>query len=146
MSVAIEAFPIRLSLSAGLVSELSDVHSSLRAITDRRGSAVTVYVGGEIDAANVPTFRHLLREAAAAASSPGPVVVDIGGLDFMGCCAVTALAEEADRCRRRGVDVRLVSQEPIVARMLTAGGLSSRLDLYPDIDSALSAVSPRKSC
>ncbi|EFD59281.1 conserved hypothetical protein, partial [Mycobacterium tuberculosis T92] len=59
------------------------------------------------------------------------------GLDFMGCCAFAALADEAQRCRCRGIDLRLVSHQPIVARIAEAGGLSRVLPIYPTVDTAL---------
>ena len=71
---------------------------------------------------------------------PGPLVIDTDGLDFMGCCAFTALAEEADRCRCRGIRMCLVSRRPGVGRIIAAAALGSRLRLYPNMDTALSAA------
>jgi anti-anti-sigma factor len=140
MSVAVQPYPIPLTLSANLVSALNNPRSVLRTIAQRDGTTVTVYVGGEVDAANEHSWQQLLREAAAATPPPGPLVIDTDGLDFMGCCAFTALAEQADRCRRRGIRMSLVSSKPIVARIITAGGLGSRLPVHPDADTALSAA------
>jgi anti-anti-sigma factor len=65
------------------------------------------------------------------------LIVDVTGLDFMACCAVEVLAEEAENCRRRGVELRLVSPQQIVARIVDACGLSGVLPIYPTADSAL---------
>jgi anti-anti-sigma factor len=127
----------RLTLSTRLVYELGDPHSTLRATTDRRGAAVIIYAGGEIDACNEQTWRHLVSEAASGIAAPGPLVVDVTGLDFMACCAVEVLAEEAKALRRRGVDLRLVSPQQIVSRIVDACGLSGMLPIYPTVDSAL---------
>lgn len=139
MNPASEAVRKPLTLSTRLVSELSNTRSMLRTTTERNGAAVIVYAGGEVDAGNEQTWRHLLGEAAAAASPPGPVVVDTRGLDFMGCCAFAALADEANRCRRRGVGVRLVSCQPIVSRVVDACGLRDALPIHSTVNSALSA-------
>jgi anti-anti-sigma factor len=104
--------------------------------------AVIVTAGGELDASNEATWRRLLSEAAAAAGPPGPLVVDTGGLDFMGCCAYAALAEEAERCRQRGVDVRLVGNQPLVARIVAACGLGELLPIDDSVDAALSVYDP----
>jgi anti-anti-sigma factor len=128
-----------LTLSTRLVYELGDPHSTLRATTDRRGPAVLIYAGGEIDACNEHTWRHLVSEAASIVTTPGPLVVDVTGLDFMGCCAFAALADEAERCHRRGVELRLVSSQPVVARTVDACGLGGVLPVYPTADSALAA-------
>jgi anti-anti-sigma factor len=126
-----------LMLSTRLVYELGDPHSTLRATTDRRGPAVLINAGGEIDACNEHTWRHLVSEAVSVVTSPGPLVVDVTGLDFMGCCAFAVLADEAQRCHRRGVELRLVSRQPIVARVVDACGLSLALPIYPTADAAL---------
>jgi len=129
-----------LMLSTKLVYELGDPNSTLRATADRSGPAVLIYAGGEVDACNEHTWRHLVSEAASVVTAPGPFVVDVTGLEFMGCCAFAALAEEAKRCQQRGIDLRLVSCEPIVARVVDACGLSGVLPTYPTVDSALSAA------
>jgi anti-anti-sigma factor len=132
-----EQLSTHLILSTRLVYELGDPNSTLRATADRTGPAVLIHAGGEVDACNEHTWRQLLDEAAAAVSAPGPFVVDVSGLDFMGCCAFAALADEAARCRDRGVELRLVSHQPIVARILDACGLARMLPVYPSVDAAL---------
>jgi len=127
-----------LMLSSRLVSELAQARSTLRTTTERIGLAVIVSAGGELDASNDATWRRLLGEAAAAAGAPGPLVVDTSGLDFMGCCAYAALAEEAARCRGRGVEMRLVSNQPVVRRIVAACGMSELLVVDDTVDAALS--------
>jgi anti-anti-sigma factor len=132
-----ERFTPNLTLSTRLVSELGDSRSTLRATTDRDGPAVLIHAGGEIDAHNEQTWRHLVSEAAAAATPPGPFVVDVTGVDFMACCAFSVLADEAEWCRRRGVELRLVSRQPIVARIVKACGLTELLPVFPSVEVAL---------
>jgi anti-anti-sigma factor len=127
-----------LTLSSRLISELAQSRNTLRMTTERIDLAVIVSAGGELDASNEATWRRLLSEAAAAAGPPGPLVVDISGLDFMGCCAYAALAEEAERCREHGVQLRLVSNQPVVARVVSACGLSELLPVDESVDAALS--------
>jgi anti-anti-sigma factor len=131
-----------LMLSSRLISELAQARSTLRTTIERSDLAVIVSAGGELDASNETIWRRLLSEAAMAAGSPGPLVVDISGLDFMGCCAYAALGEEAERCRCRGVEMRLVSSQPVVARIVTACGLSELLPVDDSVDIALSACAP----
>lgn len=131
-----------LMLSSRLVSELAQARSTLRTTTERIGLAVIVSAGGELDASNDAIWRRLLGEAAAAAGTPGPLVVDTSGLDFMGCCAYAALAEEAERCRGRGIEMRLVSNQPVVSRIVAACGMSELLPVDYTVDEALSACDP----
>ncbi len=128
-----------LMLSSRLISELAQARSTLRATTERSGPAVIVSAGGELDASNDAAWRHLLSEASAAAGPPGPLVVDTDGLDFMGCCAYAALAEEAERARERGVEMRVVSSQPVVARIVRACGLTELLPVDVSVNAALSA-------
>lgn len=132
--------PPPLTLSTRLVYELGDPHSTLRATTDRNGAAVLINAGGEVDACNEHTWRRLVSEAASVVIPPGPFVVDVTGLDFMGCCAFAALADEAHRCRDRGIELRLVSHEPIVTRIVDACGLNAVLPIYPTADAALASA------
>ncbi len=132
-----------LMLSTKLVYELDDPNSTLRATTDRSGPAVLIYAGGEIDACNEHTWRQLVSEAASVVTTPGPFVVDVTGLEFMGCCAFAVLADEAQHCQERGIELRLVSREPIVARIVDACGLGGVLPIYPTADSALAAAARR---
>ncbi len=132
--------PPPLTLSTRLVYELGDPHSTLRATTDRNGAAVLINAGGEVDACNEHTWRRLVSEAASVVIPPGPFVVDVTGLDFMGCCAFAALADEAQRCRDRGIELRLVSHESIVARIVDACGLNGVLPIYPTADAALASA------
>jgi anti-anti-sigma factor len=135
-----EPLSTHLMLSTRLVYELGDPHSTLRATTDHSGPAVVIYAGGEVDACNERTWRQLLDEAAAVVTAPGPFVVDVSGLDFMACCAFAALAEEAEGCRERGIELRLVSHQPMVARIVKSCGLTQMLPVYPTVDAALGSV------
>jgi anti-anti-sigma factor len=137
MSLVSDRYTRHLTLSTRLVSELGDSRSTLRATTDRDGPAVLIHAGGEIDAHNEQTWRHLVSEAAAIATPPGPFVVDVTGVDFMACCAFSVLADEAEWCRRRGVELRLVSRQPIVARIVKACGLTELLPIFRSVEMAL---------
>lgn len=111
---------------------------ALHATTERNGSAVIITVAGEVDASNDGDWRYLLAQMSATAPAPGPVVVDVRGLDFIGCCAYAVLARQSERCRRRGVTLSLVSTQPIVARTVAACGLRWLLPICPTIGAALS--------
>lgn len=141
MNIVVESMPTsHLTLSTKLVYELGDPTSTLRATADRSGPSVVIYAGGDVDACNEDTWRHLVCESASGVTAPGPFVVDVTGLDFMGCCAFSVLADEARSCQERGIDLRLVSCAPVVTRIVDACGLSGVLPIYPTVDSALSAA------
>jgi anti-anti-sigma factor len=118
-------------------SELGGTPTALHAVTERRGPAVIISVRGDVDASNEGDWKYLLAEMAGTATVPGPVVVDVRELDFMGCCAYSALTREAERCRRRGITLCLVSQDPIVARIVAACGLRWLLPIHSTTGAAL---------
>jgi anti-anti-sigma factor len=119
-------------------TQLSGTRPALRASTRHHGRAVIITVAGEVDAGNEGDWRHLLAQMAAAAAAPGPVVVDVRGLSFMGSCAYSGLARQAERCRRRGVTLCLVATHPVVARTVAGCGLRWMLPIHPTVESALS--------
>ncbi|BBZ39722.1 anti-sigma factor antagonist [Mycobacterium conspicuum] len=112
-------------------------NSGLRSVTELNGSAVVIHVGGDVDASNDTVWQRMVSRTASIASAPGPFVVDARAIDFMGSCAYVALANEAVRCGRRGVELRLVSSQPVVARTIAACGLGRLLPLYASVETAL---------
>ena len=124
-------------MGSGPAGVAGEVFSAPRATSERNGSAVIISVAGEVDAANEGAWKRLLYEVAAITLAPGPVVIDIGNLDFIGACGYTALAREALRCQRRGVSLCLVCHQPIVGRIVAACELRQMLPLYPTIETAL---------
>jgi anti-anti-sigma factor len=135
-TVAREIFPA--PCSTRLSSQFGDLNSGLRSITELSGSAVVIQVGGDIDASNESVWQRMVSRTASIAIAPGPFIVDVRALDFMGSCAYAALANEAVRCGRRGVSLRLVSSQPVVARTIAACGLGRLLPMYTSVDNALS--------
>jgi anti-anti-sigma factor len=135
-AVATERFPT--SSSTRLSSQFGDPNSGLRSITELSGPAVVIHVGGDIDASNESVWQRMVSRTASIAIAPGPFVIDLRELEFMGPCAYAALANEAVRCGRRGVNLRLVSSQPIVARTIAACGLGRLLPMYASVENALS--------
>lgn len=139
-----EVFATPLRLSARLVSELGAENSTMRATVQGFDSAVIVYVGGDIDACNDGNWRLLLAEASAFVTAPQLFIVDVNSAEFMSCSAYEALAEEALRCRERGVELCLVSIDPSVRRIVTACGLDDILSVHPSTPQSLQLVDPSR--
>lgn len=140
-TVASETFPA--PSNTRLSSQFGDPNSGLRSITECGGSAVVIHVGGDIDASNENVWQRMVSRTASIAIAPGPFVIDVRPLDFMGSCAYAALASEAVRCGRRGVSLRLVSSQPVVARTIAPCGLGRLLPMYTSVENALSPLSDR---
>ncbi|MHA7652171.1 anti-sigma factor antagonist [Mycobacterium sp. ML4] len=141
---ATEVFAAPLRLSPRLVSELGAETSTLRAAVQGFEAAVIVYAGGEIDAFNDDTWRLLLAEASAFAGPPQVFMVDVNSVEFMSCSSFLALADEASRCRERGIGLCLVSLHPSVARTVAACGLSEVLTVHETAPQCLQLVQRRR--
>lgn len=137
-SAITKAVSSSVPLSGRLKAELGGARNALRATAQRRGSAMIIFPVGEVDATNEAAWNHLLTEVTARASAPGPVIVDVRDVSFIGCCGYAALAAVLQRCRRRRVSLCLVSNQPIVARIVVACGLRRFLPVHSTIESALS--------
>jgi anti-anti-sigma factor len=126
--------------SSQLSSPTADMQSGLQATTEYTGSSVVVHVGGDIDASNARAWQNVLSQGAARAVAPGSFVIDVRDLDFMGSRGYAALAHEAAECRSRGVNLRLVTSQPIVAQTITACGLRPLLPTYTTVETALTPM------
>lgn len=131
--------PVRLG--GGLASAVGRSCQGLRVVVERNGPAVLVRAGGSVDASNAAVWRRLVGEAARITAIPGPLIVDTTGLEFMAVCAFAALAEESAGCRRRGIKLCLVSNQPITGRVVDAAGLGDELALFGSVDDALRPLS-----
>jgi anti-anti-sigma factor len=109
--------------------------------TDRCGHAVILRARGEVDAHTLPDWCRVLRDTAAHA----PMIVDITGLDFIGCSGLAALANQADACREHGTSLGVVSRTSIVHRIAAATGLDARLAIYPTTEAALQVAASGNS-
>ncbi|WP_293004523.1 anti-sigma factor antagonist [Mycobacterium sp.] len=111
--------------------------TSLQADIQRVGSAFVVHAVGELDSSNFDAWRTLLATTAAATNAPGPLVIDIRDMSFVATGALLAVAQQAAGCRRRGIDVRLVSDQAITAKLAQLTDLREAVTLYPTVDAAL---------
>lgn len=140
MSSALEFPRPKPTLSAGATGPLRSGRPRLRASSVRNGSAVIVTVAGELDASDGESWSHLLGKMAMAATAPGPFVVDVRNLQSIARSAFATLAREAQRCRRRGFNLSLVSDHPAVVQTVASCGLRPVLLVFPTVEAALSRL------
>lgn len=76
---------------------------------------VTVVVGGEIDIATIDEFRAGIVKARG--SMPEAIDLDLRGVTFMGCSAMSLLADEVPKATRAGARVAIEST-PMIDRLL----------------------------
>lgn len=144
-STSVKQLSLPRAFAARRITRFGCPRGDLRATTAQNGWAVLVSASGQVDASNAGSWGRLVSEAAGAARAPGPVVVDVSDMDFLGCCAFAVLGREAQRCRCRGINLCLVSHQRAVTRAVATCGLRWVIPIHPTIEAALSlahAASP----
>lgn len=87
----------------------------------RRGEIVVLSVRGQADAYTLSLWRREVGKAVeTAAAGRGALIVDTTRLEFLSLRTLAALAEDAQRYRRDGVEICLVTPNPRIAHL--AGG------------------------
>jgi anti-sigma B factor antagonist len=95
--------------------------------------AVTVLVDGDVDLYTVPLLAAALIHAEAWRARL--VVVDLSMVGYVGARCLGALIAARERALLRGGELRLAGGP--VARLLTATGLDTAIEHYPDRLAAL---------
>lgn len=135
----VDAFYSAPQLSDRLAAVGQRADNTLRLTAVRNDSATLLSVRGEIDAVNADAWACALEMAAAVTDAPGCLLVDARDLDFMGLVALVALTEQSRRCRRRGIELCVISTQPIVTRVIAACGWQGDISVYASVGSALEA-------
>ena len=84
-----------------------------------------IAVAGQLDISNASVLEKALEKAAA--SRPGAIVFELGGLQFMDSAGISVLV----RARSEVGEVRLRNPTPIVRRLIEITGLSGILPIEP---------------
>jgi anti-sigma B factor antagonist len=101
-----------------------------------RGDGVTVLSPfGEIDIYTGPKLRESVLVALQA--QPRILVMDIRGVKFMDSTAIGILMTALKQQRASGRDLKLVTDQPFILKLLTVTGLVNEFSIFPDIDTAL---------
>ena len=103
------------------------------------GLAIVVRAAGELDQDTVHALRLELRTAVAMATPPFPVVADLAGLTFFGSAGLNELLRQQRRASATGVPLRIAAAHRAVLRPITTSGLDQVLEVYPDVEQALTA-------
>jgi anti-sigma B factor antagonist len=103
----------------------------------RGGQHVVLDVVGHVDAFSAPLLRACLRTQLSRAGLR-ELVVDLGGVVFLGAAGVSAIVEAARRCRERGLPFRVRAHgRRHVLRPLEAAGVLEGLSVEADVAALL---------
>ncbi|TNC24665.1 STAS domain-containing protein [Amycolatopsis alkalitolerans] len=102
---------------------------------ERHDAATVLVVSGDIDMVTAPDFEKHLRSALR--DRPRTLVVDLGGVEFLGSAGLTALVaarQEAGTHTR----LRVVAPSSATARPLQLTGLDQEIPVFATREDALS--------
>ncbi|MFF5098689.1 MULTISPECIES: STAS domain-containing protein [Actinosynnema] len=95
-----------------------------------------VRVSGEVDMLTAPRLRS---EVVERITPGGVLVLDLGGVGFLGSAGLAVLVEAAQRSTREQAAFRVVAVERAVLRPLAATGLGEVFSVHPSVAEALDA-------
>ncbi len=102
---------------------------------ERVADGVTVVrVTGEVDMLTAPRLRS---EVVERITTGGTLVLDLGGVGFLGSAGLAVLVEAAQRSTREQAAFRVVAVERAVLRPLAATGLGEVFSVHPSVAEAL---------
>lgn len=110
--------------------------SRLRVSVEGSGAASVLRVTGDIDIITVAAWRNVVTQVVDAVAAPGVVVIEFDRASFLGLCAFTTLIEAAERCCRRGIELRLVGVPPSVSRISALRLWGTEWSVYPSVAAA----------
>ena len=90
------------------------------------GGVARVTVSGELDLATAPLLDDALTLAEDLA---GAMILDLSGVEFIGCCGARLLLETERRVRARGHQVVLDGASDVVTRLLYLLGVADEFGL-----------------
>lgn len=139
----------RGDLFGPVAGEPAELCERLQAELEPRAEAVILHVYGEADAYTQPRWRRVLDTALAEAGPNRRLVVDLSGIQFLGCRPILDLAERAQQGAARGVQISVFNPLPgVVDRVVGIAGLSAWLPVHATLAEALavsSAVAPTRT-
>ncbi|WP_410641120.1 STAS domain-containing protein [Amycolatopsis sp. lyj-346] len=102
-------------------------------------------LAGELDAGTVLVVVGAVAAALAGSPEPRVIVLDLGGLHFLGAAGVRVLSAVTDHAAAQNARLRIVTGgNAVVSRALRLTGADRVLDVYPDRGTALGAGDGRE--
>ncbi len=101
----------------------------------RVGEIGVLTLTGEVDIYTSPALKSAL--VAAAVDGCSVIVVDLNGVGFIDSSGLGVLVGALRRAREAGGDLRIVSVQESIARILRITGLDRVFAVHPTLDEAL---------
>lgn len=109
---------------------------TVRVTVEKNGQTAVLAVSGDIDMVTAPEFEKALLTALR--DRPATLVVDLGGVDFLGSAGLTALVAAQQEAGGR-TSLRVVAASSATARPLQLTGLDQEIKVFASREDALAA-------
>ncbi|TVT02959.1 STAS domain-containing protein [Amycolatopsis bartoniae] len=101
---------------------------------EKHGEGTVLAVSGDIDMVTAPEFEK--QVLAVVRERPGTLVVDLGGVDFLGSAGLTALVAAHQEAGDH-TELKVVAASSATARPLQLTGLDQEIPVFATRDEAL---------
>lgn len=109
---------------------------TVRVAVEKNGQTAVLAVSGDIDMVTAPEFEKSMLTALR--EHPATLVVDLGGVDFLGSAGLTALVAAHEEAGSR-TRLRVVAGSSATARPLQLTGLDREIPVFSSREEALAA-------
>lgn len=96
---------------------------------------------GRIDHATAEPFREALLTRLAA-TGKDPVVLDLGGVEYIASAGLRALVLADRQARAQGATLVIAALQPVVREVFEIARFTLVFQTYPSVRDALAALSP----
>jgi anti-anti-sigma factor len=103
---------------------------------DSVGDAIVVRASGEVDLHTAAALAAALRESCDSARPPGPLVIDLTGIQLFSAAGLKLLVTTQQHCHERQVALRVVATDRSVLRALHITKLDEQFDVGPSLEEA----------
>lgn len=99
--------------------------------------AIVVSADGDVDLTSAADLEEQVAAACADARPPGPVVVDLSGVSFLGSIGLSLLVNAHQKCQDNSLELRIVATSRAVLRPLEVTRLDEQLRITSSLDEAV---------
>lgn len=108
--------------------------AALKYSSAKKGSVITVTIGGSLDAQTAPTFEKKLADEIA--KKPKILVVAMDGLEYIASAGMGTLINANEQMSKSGGELRLAALTPKVEKIIKMLGFTNFFTIYPTVDKA----------
>jgi anti-sigma B factor antagonist/stage II sporulation protein AA (anti-sigma F factor antagonist) len=112
-------------------------------VSARHGNALVLSPRGRIDHASAEAFKTALEPHLAASGPDRPLVLDLGGVDYIASIGLRVLMLASRQARAQGGTIAVAALQPLVREIFEISKFTLVFGCYPSVAEALAAAAAR---